>query len=267
MNPLVSVLPTNLVNFYFPIGDRTLTDAILNSAEPYYIYVMFQLSSLTSAGKMVVSNVFARAQLNANNIISMCESVTVSASLLSTTQVDVAVGFVGTQVSVFSVSTPCIKPFHKLRGHPNGFSMSFWRLHQTFFCIAFDSPKRAGRLGLEHGHLPRRDAGRAKRWLDAGRHQELHGTKPVVCAHHSRLEGQLVHLQQGLCVQLLPGHRTTVCDSLSGRGAVQHSGWAHPIQQRLHHLAQPGNRQARARVHAGVFILFQCIVCAWCACV
>lgn len=87
MNPLVSVLPTNLVNFYFPIGDRTLTSAILASAEPYNIYVMFQLSSLTASGKTVVSNLFARAPLNANNVISMCESVTVSASLLSTTQV------------------------------------------------------------------------------------------------------------------------------------------------------------------------------------
>ena len=47
MNPLVSVLPTNLVNFYFPIGDRTLVSAIMNSPEPYSIYVMFQLSTVT----------------------------------------------------------------------------------------------------------------------------------------------------------------------------------------------------------------------------
>ena len=99
MNPLVSVLPTNLVNFYFPIGDRTLTSDIMNSPEPYSIYVMFQLSSWTSAGKAVVSNLFARAPLNSNNVISMCESVTSTASLLSTTTVDVAVGFVGTQAA------------------------------------------------------------------------------------------------------------------------------------------------------------------------
>ena len=99
MNPLVSVLPTNLVNFYFPIGDRTLTSAIMNSPEPYSIYVMFQLSSVTSTGKAVTSNVFARSPLNPNNVITLCESVTASTSLLATTQVDVAVGFVGTQAA------------------------------------------------------------------------------------------------------------------------------------------------------------------------
>ena len=113
MNPLASVLPTNLVNFYFPIGDRTISDAILNSGQQYNIYVLFQLSTLSpTTNKAVVSSLFARAPLNADNIITMCESVTVGASLLSTTKVDVAVGFVGTQpnwdtsVTIYRVRAP-----------------------------------------------------------------------------------------------------------------------------------------------------------------
>lgn len=58
---------------------------------------MFQISTITSTGRSVVSNLFARAPLNADNIVTSCESVSAGASLLSTTKVDVAVGFVGTQ--------------------------------------------------------------------------------------------------------------------------------------------------------------------------
>jgi hypothetical protein len=43
MNPRTSVMPSNLVNFFFPIGDRTLTDDILLSTVPYSIYVAFQV--------------------------------------------------------------------------------------------------------------------------------------------------------------------------------------------------------------------------------
>lgn len=98
-NPVAHILPTNLVNFYFPLGDRTITDAILSSEQQYNVYVLFQLSTVTSTGRAVVSSLFARAPLSADNIVTMCEEVTVGASLLSTTKVDVAVGFVGTQPS------------------------------------------------------------------------------------------------------------------------------------------------------------------------
>jgi hypothetical protein len=99
MNPLVHVLPTNLVNFYFPIGDRTLTPDILASIDQYNVYVMFQLSVITSTGKAIATNVFARAPLHSDQIMSACESVTAEASLLSTTQVDIGIGFVGTQAA------------------------------------------------------------------------------------------------------------------------------------------------------------------------
>ncbi len=96
-NLLVEIMPTNLVNFYFPIGDLTVSNAILTSSEPYNIYVMFQISALTSSGSTVVANLFARAPLHPDHLITSCDSVSAEASLLASTKVDVAIGFVGTQ--------------------------------------------------------------------------------------------------------------------------------------------------------------------------
>ena len=91
------ILPSNLVNFFFPIGDRAITDAIMSASVPYSIYVMFQLSVVDPNGKVVISNLFAKAPIHPDHLTKACESITAEASLLSTTQVDIAVGFVGTQ--------------------------------------------------------------------------------------------------------------------------------------------------------------------------
>ena len=95
-NPTASVLASSLVNFYFPIGDERITTAILSSyPSPYFIYVYFQLSVLDSSGRVVVSNLFAKAQLDSLSMTKTCESVSAEISLLSTTQVDIGVGLVG----------------------------------------------------------------------------------------------------------------------------------------------------------------------------
>ena len=97
-NPTTATLGSGLVNFYFPIGDQTITPAMLASFQsPYFMFVYFQLSVLDSSGRVVVSNLFAKAQLNMLSLTSTCESVTAEVSLLSTTTIDIAVGLVGTQ--------------------------------------------------------------------------------------------------------------------------------------------------------------------------
>jgi hypothetical protein len=96
-NPRTSILASNLVNFFFPIGDRTITDAIMSSTIPYNIYVSFQLSVLDPSGRVVISSLFAKAPLHPDHITKSCESLTAQASLLSTTVVDIAVGLVGKQ--------------------------------------------------------------------------------------------------------------------------------------------------------------------------
>lgn len=97
MNPPDMPITNNVGHFYFPIGDRTITDAILNSAVPYNIYVSLQLSVLDPAKKIIITNLFAKAPVTPNTIIKSCESLTAQVSLLSTTAVDIAVGFVGLQ--------------------------------------------------------------------------------------------------------------------------------------------------------------------------
>lgn len=100
-NP-AATLTSNLVNFFFPIGDRTLNDAIYAAAStstPYNIYVTFQVSVIDSTGQSQIMSLFASAPIRSNQVSRQCETVSASGSLLDTTSVDVAVGFVGTNAA------------------------------------------------------------------------------------------------------------------------------------------------------------------------
>ena len=55
-----------------------------------------QLSVLDPNGKVVITNLFAKAQLRPDQMTKSCESISASVTLLSTTRVDIAVGLVGT---------------------------------------------------------------------------------------------------------------------------------------------------------------------------
>jgi len=96
-NPRTSILASNMVNFYFPIGDRRITEAIMQSAVPYSIYVSFQLSILDADGKVITTSMFAKAPISIMSITRSCESLSAEVSLLGTTKVDLAVGLVGLQ--------------------------------------------------------------------------------------------------------------------------------------------------------------------------
>ncbi len=52
---------------------------------------------LDPQGKVVISSVFAKASMQPNTMTKSCESLTAQTSMLSTTKVDIAVGFVGKQ--------------------------------------------------------------------------------------------------------------------------------------------------------------------------
>lgn len=87
---------SNLVTFYFPIGDNVITPEMLASfPAPYFMYVFFQLSALDSSGRVVVTNLYAKAQLGLLSLTKSCETVTAEVSLLGTTKVDIGVGIVG----------------------------------------------------------------------------------------------------------------------------------------------------------------------------
>jgi hypothetical protein len=89
-------MQSNLVNFYFPIGENTITPAMLASfPAPYFMFVYFQLSALDASGRIVVTNLFAKAQLGPLSLSKNCETVSAEVSLMATTKVDIGVGFVG----------------------------------------------------------------------------------------------------------------------------------------------------------------------------
>ena len=95
-NPVSSVLPSNMVSFFFPVGDNVINATNLGaSPSPYYIYVYFQLSVLAADGSVVLSNLFAKAPLDSLVINYACESLSSEVNILSTTDIDLAVGFVG----------------------------------------------------------------------------------------------------------------------------------------------------------------------------
>jgi cysteine-rich repeat protein len=59
-NPSVPAL--RLANFYFPIGDNTITPA-MQSASTYHLFVTFEVSMIDSTGDVAVTNVFTEAPI------------------------------------------------------------------------------------------------------------------------------------------------------------------------------------------------------------
>ena len=91
-----SIMANSMVSFYFPIGDNIINSTILGSTpSPYYLYVYFQLSVLASDGSVVLSNLYAKAPLDTLVINQACESISSEVNILSTTNIDIALGFVG----------------------------------------------------------------------------------------------------------------------------------------------------------------------------
>jgi hypothetical protein len=72
MNPPNMPIANNVGHFYFPIGDRTITDAILSSSTPYNIYVSLQLSVLDLSKKVIITSLFAKAPVTVNTIMKSC---------------------------------------------------------------------------------------------------------------------------------------------------------------------------------------------------
>lgn len=91
-----SLIANSMVSFYFPIGDNVINATNMGQTpSPYFIYVYFQLSVVSADGSVVVSNLFAKAALDSLIINYGCESITSEVNILATTNIDIALGFVG----------------------------------------------------------------------------------------------------------------------------------------------------------------------------
>jgi hypothetical protein len=91
-NPVGQILQTNLVEFYFPIGDNTINDTHVNSPTAYFIFVYFDLSVVDSNGRNSVSRLFAQAPITALSLSKACESIEVAVNLMEASVVNLAIG-------------------------------------------------------------------------------------------------------------------------------------------------------------------------------
>jgi hypothetical protein len=91
-NPVGQILQTNLVEFFFPIGDHTINDTHINSPTAYFIFVYFDLSVVDSNGRNSVSRLFAQAPITALSLSKACESIEVAVNLMEASVVNLAIG-------------------------------------------------------------------------------------------------------------------------------------------------------------------------------
>lgn len=96
-NPLSEILTSRLVEFYFPIGNDTLTSTTLAGAGEHYIFVYFDVVVVDTAGKKSVTKLFAQAKLSQLSFIKACEFVQTSQSVSDIVTMDMAIGLALTE--------------------------------------------------------------------------------------------------------------------------------------------------------------------------
>lgn len=96
-NPVKAEIRDRLLEFWFPIGDGTVSSAIFDSTQAYSIYIYFDISVIDSAGSSVRTKLFAQAALTELSMTMMCETLQLAAELKDVMDVSMAVGLVGTQ--------------------------------------------------------------------------------------------------------------------------------------------------------------------------
>jgi hypothetical protein len=91
-NPVSKILSSNLVEFYFPIGDSSIGTQHTNSQSSYFLFVYFDLSVVDSNGRNSVTKLFAQAAITELSIAKSCEAIEVSTSLAESSIVNIAIG-------------------------------------------------------------------------------------------------------------------------------------------------------------------------------
>jgi hypothetical protein len=94
-NPVSQILTTNLVEFFFPIGDDTINDNHVSSGSSYFIFVYFDLSVVDTNGKNSVTRMFAQAPITSLSLSKACESIEVAVNLMEASVINLAIGVGG----------------------------------------------------------------------------------------------------------------------------------------------------------------------------
>ena len=77
-NPITKMLASNLVEFYFPIGDGTIGPNQFNAAQRYNLYVYFDISIVDNNGIISTTKLFAQApigELSVNRQVFVSDGV------------------------------------------------------------------------------------------------------------------------------------------------------------------------------------------------
>lgn len=92
-NPLQAQIKDRLVEFWFPIGDGTISS--LPSTQSRSIYIYFDVSLIDDKGRYVQAKMFAQAPLTDTSMTMMCQTLTAASEVADIADVSLAVGIVG----------------------------------------------------------------------------------------------------------------------------------------------------------------------------
>ena len=95
-NPVMEVLDKNFVQIWLPIGDNTITDAMLENSDVNYLFVHFNIA-LKQNGRNTFTKLFAQAPLSQLSITRACEDLSVAQSIGDIAEVDLDIGIAGSE--------------------------------------------------------------------------------------------------------------------------------------------------------------------------
>eukprot|EP00961_Rhodomonas_salina_P105029 1414463-Rhodomonas_salina.1 len=96
VNPLTATIPGGgYVEYWLPLGENTITDAMLGSAEGYNLFVYFDVHTVTSSGKSAITKLYAQAAVSDLSFARACEGLSAASTVADILELDVTVGMVG----------------------------------------------------------------------------------------------------------------------------------------------------------------------------
>lgn len=91
-NPVAEVLSSGLVELWFPIGDDTISDALLAQNSQYSLYVYMDVSVYEPGEGNVITKLFAQAPLTQLSFAKACEQLEIAQTVADMMELDLNVG-------------------------------------------------------------------------------------------------------------------------------------------------------------------------------
>eukprot|EP00961_Rhodomonas_salina_P010718 143875-Rhodomonas_salina.1 len=95
-NPTAAPISQQHVDFWFPLGDGTITNALLQSVTPYVLYIYFDISVIDANGRHIQSRLFTQSTLDDTSLKRICLEQSVASGVSDVVDVSLAVGITGT---------------------------------------------------------------------------------------------------------------------------------------------------------------------------